>query len=360
MKVAIVHDSLLEFGGAERTLAVFFQLFPQADLYTMYFEQSVLDQLRREYGLNFKPHADILQSSFFRGRSSLAQLLSPFVWRYQKLDDYDLVLSHSFHLMANLVQPKHATHIQYIQSPPKNIVGLEPISRLQYFFPYHLLHQKLYLSALRSTPYIIVNSQHILKTIREISGIVASVIYPPVQIPLFYQQKRKPQHYLFVSRLEPQKGVEIVIEAANRLHLPLKILGESRIARYKNFLHHLAGPTISFEGIKTLEQIRDYYQSAYALIFASRNEDFGISPVEAMASGIPVIAFHSGGVTETVVEYKTGMFFYEYSADSLVRSLRKFDWERYSPKLLHSHAKQFSVQRFKKEFEDYLSSSLER
>lgn len=359
MRVAIVHDTLVEFGGAERVLQALLDLFPGAAVYTAYAENEFVKQ--------FFPmmtpsqfHVSWAQDTHLVTHWSLLQCLSPLVWRSFNLEHYDVVISATSYLAANMVRVKKPVHIQYIQSLPKNLYKLEPPFWLQKVIPYGSIVRYFFQHALEESRHILTNSRHMQKTLVHLCGTNSQVVYPPVNVPASLPKRKKGQYYLCVTRIDRTKNIEISIEACNLLKVPLKIVGPTNDPPYERYVRSIAGPTVEFLGFLPDEEIAKLYQSAMAFLFSSKNEDFGIAPIEAMAHGVPVIAYHGGGAKETVVLGKTGEFFYEHNKDALIRAIRAFDPSRYSPKVMHAMVLQYSEDRFKKEMKAYINAALRR
>lgn len=356
MKLAIVHDSITEFGGAERMLQALLRIFPHAHVYTAFADPKTL---RTYFPLlpRVNLHTSGLPAPFFSRHTSLFQSIAPRVWRRFDFAPYDLVFSHGSHLMSNLVHVERALHIQYIHSPPKNIFGLDAPTRWQKLTHYDRLVAPLYKSALRSTPYILTDSHHMRRILRRLFGVSAHVIYPPVIIPPRPTKQSKKHSYLCVSRIDRGKHLELAVAACTALALPLRIVGKTNEPRYEHYLRSIAGPTIQFLGERTDDDIADLYKEAIAFLFPSKNEDFGITPLEAMAHGVPVIAYSGGGAKETVRQGQTGQFFYTHSSRALARVLTSFDPTRYTPQILRAWAQRFSVGVFTKRLVSYLTAA---
>ncbi len=354
MRVAIVHDSLVEFGGAERFIQSLLEIFPDAHVYTAYQDLSLVRKFFPKLSsVHF--HTSWAQGNILSSRVSLFQLFSPLIWRSFNFSGYDVVISSSTSLLSNLVRTGNTVHIQYIHSPPQNLFGLSPQAPLQRLIPYSSRFiGNFYRRALRSSTHVVVNSDHMHRTIMKLFGVNSQVIYPPVIIPRKPPMKHEPKYFLCVSRIDWTKNLEIVIEACSSLDLPLKIVGKSNDKRYENYLRSLAGPTVEFLGFKSDEQIDKLYQSAIAFVFPSKNEDFGIAPVEAMAHGIPVIAYYGGGPKETIISGKTGVFFYEHTSLALAEVLKQFRPEPFKTKDLYQQALKFNANRFKSEMKRYV------
>ncbi len=357
MKVAIIHDSLVEFGGSERILDIFLELFPESHIYTAIAGDQFLNRHLRDVSKN-RIHSSWLRYFPVGHHTSLIQAVAPLVWRSFDLTGYDLVISHGHHLMANLVNVSAGTHISYIPSPPKNIVGIHPPSPLQRIFPYDRYMLPIYRKSLVSIPHIIVNSKHTQAVLQKYFGVHSSVIYPPVGLPPHPHGKSDGKYFITVSRIEPNKHLEIAVIAATHLNVPLKIIGVSETPWYEHKLKSLAGPTVKFLGYQTDRSIDQLYKHATAFIFSSKNEDFGIAPLEASAHGVPVIAYYGGGAKETVIEGKTGLFFRSHTPQTLAEEMKRIRAMHFDPEALRAHAGQFNEKRFKTEFMRYVRSAM--
>lgn len=353
MKIAIIHDSLTEFGGSERVLKIFIEIYPDADIYTAYSKKKFLRKFLPEISKE-KIFVSWAQNTPLIKRGSIFQLFSPLIWRSFNLNKYDLILSNTSYLGANLINANKKPHVQYVQSPPKNLFRLDKKLFLQKIIPYELWLAPIFKTALRSSPFIISNSVNIQRTLFRLSGAKSEVIYPPVHIPPRLPAKKEGKFYLIVSRLDSTKNLDLAILACNRLRLPLKIVGVSNDPDYYRMLRRIAGKTVEFLGFKSDKEIAILYQNAIAFVFPPKNEDFGIAPVEAMAHGVPVIAYFGGGTKETVVPGKTGEFFYKNSADDLISILKEFNPNKFSRTTIYQHAKKYSERRFKKEIKAYI------
>lgn len=351
--VAIIHDSLFEFGGAERLVIELLSLFPQAHLYTT----AMNDDMATIFSSHISPdniHTLFGRSQFFQKHSSLFQMTAPFWWGRFDLHRYDIVISSTAYKQANLAQTGRALHIQYINNPPKNLFGLEPKSPLQRIIPYTIALSGIYTRAVQKSEHIIANSLYEQTVLKRLFGIQSTVIYPPVHIPNHLPKRERPQYYLSVSRLDHTKHVELAIQACTSLGLPLKVVGRADDSAYHHYLRSRAGPTIEFMGFCGDKEMSKLYQSAIAFLFTSKNEDFGIAPVEAIAHGVPVISYHDGGVKETMVEGETGQFFYQHSVASLIHTLVHFKPNQYSAKKLYQRALLFSTNAFKRTMKEYV------
>jgi glycosyltransferase involved in cell wall biosynthesis len=210
------------------------------------------------------------------------------------------------------------------------------------------------------------NSENVADKIEKLYGRDATVVHPPVDVERFYVVGEQAPYYLLVSALVPYKKIDIAIGAFNKLKAPLKIVGDGPLRRK---LEAMAGPNIDFLGWVDDTQLARLYAECQALIFPGE-EDFGIVPLEAQASGRPVIAYGKGGVLESVVPLNfghtlptampTGIYFHEVAAESLIEAVRRFreNIHRFEPVAIRQHASRFSRERFKTQMREYLDSRL--
>jgi len=346
MKVALIHDSLMEFGGAERVLQAFLKIWPRADVFTSAADKKVLRLFPK---MNLQT-SFLNKIPYLRQKTSFLQLFAPIIWPRLNLEKYDLVISDSSFGLANTVSVKKPVHISYIHTPPKNLFGLTEKWGLQKIIPYTFFLANYYRKSIKNNSHLIVNSKNISSVMEKLFSVKTKVIYPPVNIPKKihkWTKRQEKSYFVTTSRMDKEKGLQMAIEACNYLKLPLKIIGQGRMF---NQLKKIAGPKIEFLGFVSDKQMALIYQKAKAFLFCHQNEDFGLSPVEAMAYGLPVIAYYGGGLKETMIDGKTGLFFKNYNVNSLIQALKKFPDLKFNPKFITRHAQKFSEERFKKEF----------
>jgi len=365
VKVALIHDWLLERRGGERVLEAFCELFPNADLYTLIFvPERVSPRLRT---------AKVFCSSFSRlpkiqNYYRYCLPLLPRAIEKFRLQDYDLVLSSS-HCVAKGIFPGSALHIAYVHAPMRYVWDQHDA----YFGPDSSWIARTGMALCRSylqrwdvrsaarVDYFIANSKNVAGKIKHLYARDATVIYPPVDVPKFNLHPDLQPYYLIVSALVPYKKIDIAIEAFNRLRLPLKIVGEGPL---RGRLQKLAQPNIEFLGWLNDQDLAAVYGHCQALIFPGE-EDFGITPLEAQASGRPVIAYGRGGALETVLPLgtgsitpATGILFPQASAESLMAAIEFYQKhrERFEPATIRRHAAKFSGERFKTQISDYIAA----
>jgi len=375
MKVAIVHDQLREFGGAERVLMSIKTLFPAAPVYTTTFD---LDSLGE--------HKDIIKDwdvrlTWFGKIPLLNQFYSPFrfltplIWEHLNLNEFDLVISSTGSWMCKGVILHHPVggkkqiHISYIHHPPRYLYGYQTAIEWQKYWPIklygtivnHFLRMWDFTASQRPD-YLIANSIETQKRIEKFYRRTSTVIYPPVSIPEApitpYTAHHPTPYFITVSRLARAKHVDLLIKAANTEKINLHIVG---IGRDEEYLKSLAGPTISFLGNITDKQLQVELQGARAFLFSAVDEEFGIAPIEAMGYGAPVIAFASGGLKETVKEGINGYLFNELEVGSILHSISRMNSlteGEYTQmrKNARKEAEQYSEENFKRQFMDFVKS----
>ena len=373
MKVAIVHDQLREFGGAERVLMSIKTLFPDAPVYTTTFDLNSLGE-----------HKDVIKNWDVRltwfGKITLLnkfyspfRFLTPLIWEQLNLNEFDLVISSTGSWMCKgvlLRRPlgeKKQIHISYIHHPPRYLYGYQTAIEWQKYWPIklygtivnHFLRMWDFTASQRPN-FLIANSIETQKRITKFYRRDSVVIYPPVSIPEAptpYPQPPTP-NFITVSRHARAKHVDQLIEAANKEKFELHIVG---IGRDEEYLKSLAGPTIHFLGNISDTQLQKELQGARAFLFAAVDEEFGIAPIEAMGYGAPVIAFASGGLIETVKEGINGYLFSELTASSLLHSINRMKFlsqEEYMKMRSNARkeAEQYSEENFKKQLMEFVKS----
>ncbi|TLS52010.1 glycosyltransferase family 4 protein [Paenibacillus antri] len=361
MKVAIVHDYLTQYGGAERVLECFMDLFPDAPVYTL-----ICDKTKIPARLQ---NADV-RTSFLQkipgARHHYKKMLSLLPLAIENLDlgNYDLILSTSSAFAKGIITNPNQLHICYCHTPMRYVwdlyhdylkeIGTNPIYRYVLPFVLHRLRLWDQLSSTRVDHYI-ANSNNVANRIQKYYRRASEVIHPPVNFSQFTISDKQEDYYLIVSRLLPYKRVDIVIESMNLSRQPLIIIGDGYD---RQRLEKLAGPTVTFLGARSDEEIADYYSRCKAFIMPG-NEDFGITPLEAQASGRPVIAFGKGGALETVKEGVTGTFFSEQTASSLSQAVEKLDTMSFDPVEIRRHAESFADYRFKQKIHEYVRGHYE-
>jgi glycosyltransferase involved in cell wall biosynthesis len=361
MKVALVHDYLNQMGGAERVVMALHDIFPDAPIYTSIYDPERVDPAFR--------HMDI-RTSFMQKLPLVTKHHQPYLPLYpfamERLDlrGYDLVLSSSSAFAKGVITRPETMHICYCHTPMRwcwnydEYVEREHLGRMaRSILPFFITGLRIWdqTSAMR-VDHFIANSPVVAERIKKYYRRDAVVIPPPVEAHRFpFDATTVPEDYfLIVSRLIPYKRVDLAIQACNLLQLPLIIIGGGRDLEP---LQKLAGPTIRFLGRLSDAEVLHYYTHCRALLFPGE-EDFGITPLEAQASGRPVIAYGAGGALASVIDGVTGRFFREQTIESLAGVLSTFDERMFQPESIRNHALEFDTPRFQRRILQFIEAKL--
>jgi glycosyltransferase involved in cell wall biosynthesis len=356
MKVALVHDFLVQYGGAEKVLEALHEIWPEAPIYTLFYDKKALPQYKN-WDIRVSPIQN-LPFGVSHYRWYLA--LMPVAIERFDLRNYDLIISDSSAYSKGVLTHKNSIHICYCLTPTRYLWsdaydyldGLTGVERfLKKFLPPLLTYLRNwdYLAA-RRPDYLLADSKFVAERIKKYYHRDSKVIYPPVETDKFYLSEKIGDYFLVLSRLRPYKRVDLAINAFNKLKIPLKIIGSGD----DRVLRKIAGPNIEFLGSVSEEEKVRYLSQARALIFP-QEEDFGITAVEAMAAGRPVIAYRGGGALETVIEGETGVFFDEQTWQSLANAVIKFNEQNFDSEKIRVHALKFSKERFKAEVLNFVN-----
>jgi len=359
MKVAIVHDYLNQYGGAEKVIETLHEIYPNAPIYTSIFQPKNLPTAFS----TFDVRPSFMQNLPFIGRHFKKYLLFfPSAIESFDLSGYDIVLSSSSAFAKGARVPDNVCHICYCYSPMRFVWDTESyLSRdninplYSLILPWTLARLKRWdVKTMKRVDYFVGISDHIRKRIQSVYHRDADVIYPPVDLTSFYISEKHEDYFLALSRLNAYKSIDLVIEAFNRLSLPLVIIGTGP---YLETLKNSSKSNVRFLGRVSQEEVASYLSKCRGFIFPGI-EDFGIAPVEAMASGRPVIAYAGGGALETVVEGISGLFFKEQTTDSLVEAIEKFTAIEFDSKIIRRHTEQFDKEIFKIKISAYVSEKI--
>ena len=348
----MVYDRVNKWGGAERVLLALRKIFPDAPLFT-----SVYEPKRAEWAKVFDVRTSFLQKfGFARNNHEMLAALMPFVFESFSFDDYDVVISVTSEAAKGIITKKRTKHICICLTPTRYLwSGYD-----EYFkgFGFKSLTYPvvLYLRwwdkiAAHRPDSIISISDTVKERVKNYYGLDSERIYPPLLLKTKSKKRETGRYFLVVSRLVPYKRVDLAVQAATKLKLPLKVVGTgSEFEKLKK----MAGDTVEFVGSISDEELAGYYSNCTALIFPGI-EDFGLVMVEAQSYGKPVIAFKGGGAKEIVIDGKTGVFFKEQTVSSLVRVLKNFTSKSYNSKDCVKNAERFSFEQFKKEFMQFFT-----
>ncbi len=419
MKIALVHDYIKEYGGAERVLEALHEIFPDAPVYTTVFLPEFLGPHQNRFK-NWKLKTSFLQFLPFKSKLiSPIRIIAPLIFKTFDFSGFDVVIVsatgayspnsiklrvESSELRVNGQRQKtkdqRPIHICYCHTPPRYLYGFATarewknnlVFRVLGELANHFLRLVDYKSS-QNVDFFIANSKNIKERIKKFYRRDAILIYPPVDVawqshlsddsrqsfPKSSKVSRSlserlnssldskksgsafsssenglPRSYFLAGgRIARPKHIDLIIETFVKLKLPLKIFGRG-FAGYELELKSKANSKIEFLGEVRDEEKAELMKSANAFIFASEDEDFGITPVEAMSVGTPVIAYRSGGVVESVLDKKTGLFFDELSIESLSRAIKKFNSSKINSDDCIKQAQKFSKERFKKEIKEFV------
>jgi glycosyltransferase involved in cell wall biosynthesis len=357
LRVALIHYWLVNWRGGEKVLRAIADLFPEADIFTHVADPEIVSQgfPNRNISTTFiarLPYAKRLYQRYLP--------LMPLALEQLDLRRYDLVISSEAGPAKGVIISPHATHLCYCHSPMRYVWDMYhdyheqsgPITRTLMAPLLHYVRLWDQTSAQRVDRYI-ANSHFVAKRIEKYYRRSSDVIYPPVAVDSFDASQPAEDFYLSVGQLVRYKRIDLLVEAFNELKRPLVIIGEGEMLPA---LRRLAKPNVRLLGHQSSEVIRSYYSRCRALVFPGI-EDFGMVPVEAMASGKPVIAFAQGGARETVVDGFSGLLFHEQTPLAVADGVMRFESmeDKFDRQAIRTHARQFSEQAFKERFRSVLA-----
>jgi glycosyltransferase involved in cell wall biosynthesis len=354
MKTALVHDWLPFMGGAERVLINFKQIYKDAPIYTSIYNPEQLDDELK----NIDVRTSFLQEkkdALKNHRKYFPQM--PVAFESFDLNEYDIVLSSSSSCAKGVITNPNTMHVCYCHSPMRygwefyyeytnEMKGIKK-DLVKYFINYMRVWDVV---SSNRVDYFISNSENVAKRIWKHYRRESVVIHPPVRCNLFNISDIDEEYFLIVSRLQEYKRVDLAVEAFNELGLPLVIIGDGPM---REKLQAMARDNIKFLGRQPDSVIKEYYSKCRAFIFPGE-EDFGITPLEAQASGRPVIAFGKGGALETVVDGQTGVFFKEQTVESLKDAIKVLGGTKFDKDLIRKHAEGFDEEIFKEKVDRFV------
>lgn len=363
MKVALIHDYLREYGGAERVLECLHDIFPDAPVYTAFVDQKALGIHWQKFQTWNIKETWISDIPLYKKLYSPLRLFAPAAFKDLDLHEFDVVISSSNAYFSKAVQVPNGTHICYCHTPARSLYGYStmsdwranPITRVGGALINHYLRMVDFEVA-QKVDVFIANSQETQRRITKFYRRDSQIIYPPVMVPEKIDNKQRERalqngYLLYVNRLAFAKHPEIAVAACSKLQVPLKVVGTGKMLSQ---LKEAANSNVEFLGSVSDEKLSQLYDGAKALLYPVEDEDFGIVPVEAMGRGVPVIAHNSGGPRETILDQKTGVLFDDLSVDGLSAAIQEAEKIHFKPEVLHSHAKLFSIAHFQKKIRDLL------
>ena len=360
-RIALVHDWLVAVRGGERAFQQICEAFPDADIFTFIYDRNRMPSMFAKRGVRTSFIQKLPFSVHYR---RLCLPLYPIAARHLDLSSYDVVIASSSAWAHGVKVGPQTKLLCYCYSPLRYIWGqYESLVRDRYPLPGAILDRLRALaqqwdrhSASRVDQYIAI-SKVVQQRIETYYGLPSVVVYPPVDLHLFKPLATPSAGYfLVVSALMKYKRVDVAVQAFNDLQLPLKVVGDGE--EFAS-LKRQAGRTVEFLGRRSDSEIADLYSHCRAFVFTA-NEDFGITPLEAMASGRPVVAYGAGGALETVVDGVTGRFFDEQSPDSLAEAIRRGGFEAFEPEAIRRQAEAFGNSRFRERIRSEVEACVAR
>ena len=356
-RIALVHDYLNQYGGAERVLESFHDLYPDAPVYTSMYAPDLMPAHYRDW------HVEV---SFMQQLPMVHRHHQPYLFLYPrafdrlKLDGFDLVLSSSSAFAKGVRAPVGVPHICYCHSPMRFVWDFERYAERERMnqvarrlLP--LILQRMRQWDLRTSLRVdqfIANSSTVAARIKKYWNRDSSIVFPPVDTEKItpVPESDVQDYFMIISRLVPYKRFDVAIEAFNQLGLPLKIVGNGRA---RAGLERMAGRNIEFLGNVTDEEKHHLFAHCRAAIFPAE-DDFGIAQVEVQAAGRPVISLAAGGALDTVTDGVTGVLFRPQSAEGVIAAVRRFETLEFSGTTIAESASRFSRDRFEREIREFV------
>ncbi len=360
-RIALVHDYLNQYGGAERVLEALHDLYPRATVHTSIYAPELMPNSYRNWSI---------ETSFMQRLPLIHRHHQPYLLLYPRafdqlrLHDVDLVISSSSAFAKGVRAPIGVPHICYCHSPMRFVWDFDRYAERERLNPFARRILPVVLSRLRQwdlktslrVDHFLANSNTVARRIQQFWNRESTVIHPPVETEQItpVSASETGDYFMLISRLVPYKRFDLVIEAFNRLQLPLKIVGNGRA---RASLERQAGPTIEFLGNVSDEEKHHLFSHCRAAIFPAE-DDFGIAQVEVQAAGRPVIALAAGGALETVVDTVTGVLFQPQTPDGIVAAVRRFSAMEFSTDAIVEHSSHFSRDRFEQEVTQFVENHL--
>ena len=358
MRVAPVHDYLMEMGGAERVVECLLEIFPGAPLYTSAYDPAACSP--RFHEMNVRTTFVNRLTSRKMGTKALFPVL-PFAFRSLDLRRFDVVLSSSSGFAHHVGTREDAVHVCYCHNPPRFLWQTEEYFRGRsglgnVLSPALAALRRLDRQAARRVDAYVAISGTVAQRLRTTYGRAAEVIHPPIVVSRYRVSDERSGRFLVVSRLLPYKRIDLAVETASRLGLPLDVVGEGPD---RPRLESMAGNSVRFFGWQPDSHVRRAMATCAALIVPGR-EDFGLTPVEAQASGRPPVAFAAGGSLETINDGRTGFLFGEQTCESLADALERAQDIEIRAHDLRVAAARFDISVFEGRLKDFVNEQLGR
>lgn len=366
MKKALVHDWYYTNGGAEKVVHSFTNIWKDFDHYSLI---DFLSEKDRDFILKKKN----VNTSFIQNLPTVKKnhrkflQLFPYAIEQFDLSNYDLIISSSASIAKGVITNQNQLHICYCHSPVRYAWDLyhEYLRDKNLTSGIRSLYAKRVLHKIRTWDMIssnrvdefVTNSHYIAKRIKKIYNREATVIYPPVNIKDFKLEVNKENYYVAASRLVSYKKIALIVEAFTLMpDRKLKVIGDGPEMKK---IKKLATKNIEILGAQKFSTLVKTLQKAKAMVYAA-DEDFGILPVEAQSCGTPIIAYRKGGLTETVIEDETGIFFDHQSLIDIINAVKQFEKKTFNPVTIRNNAKRFNTERFEREFQNFVNKKIKK
>ncbi len=369
MKVAITHDYLIDYGGAEQVLLALHDIYPTAPIFVCIKDKKKMGKFWQKFeGLN-------IHTSWFQYIPFSSKLISPFrfllpaIWGSFDLSKFDLIIdSSSWAITRGFKTKKSQVEICYCHTPPRYLYGFDTSRKWNDKWYGKLIDiyaavvnrfMRIYdFKTSQKVDYFIANSTNTAKRIEKYYNRTSEVIYPPIDInriinfkPINHQSSITNHYFLTGGRMVAAKNFDLIIKACQKAKVNLKIFGSGIL---EEELKKIADPQTQFLGKVSDEELIALYKNASAFLVSQKDEDFGMTVVEAQAAGCPVVAYKGGGYLESVIDNRTGLFFDELTVDAIARAIKKFEKKKFNKKDLLDNAKRFSKERFEKEIKEFI------
>ena len=380
--IAIIHDWFIKksFGGSEKVTFILNDLlnerYSTPDIFSL---TSNIKSLKRKSFKESKIKTSFIQSLPF-GKTNVQSYLPILPYAIEQFDlrEYDLIISSSHAIAKGVITSPEQLHISYVHTPMRyawdqmnTYLEKSILSKFGFEIPIRFMLYKLrawdFYSSQR-LDHIIANSNFTSKRIKKYWGLESDVINPPVDIKRFNYNNPRENFYISLNRLVPNKRIDLLIKAFNKLNLPLIIIGDGP-ERFK--LQNMSNSNIKFIKKISDKEVENYMSRCRAFVYAGI-EDFGIAPVEAMASGAPVIAYGKGGILDTVNCYKkqdkekvsTGLLFNNQTSEDIIDTISWFEdkklWKNFNPEMLNEYSQNFSIENFTSKFDLIINKAWEK
>jgi glycosyltransferase involved in cell wall biosynthesis len=360
MRIALVHDYLVQYGGAERVLECFAELFPFAPIYTLVYNKKLMHGVLEGKNIKTSFIQDFpLSSKYHR---VFPQFMPSAIEQFN-FSDYDIVLSDSSSYAKGAITGPDTLHVCYMHTPmryawddcQKYTQDFYFPSLIKKIIPFFMNYIRIWdRMSIERVDKLIANSNFVAKRIKKYYKKDSEIIYPPVSFNDFHISQKREEYFLMVGRLIAYKRFDIAIVAFNKLGLKLKIIGRGPESER---LRKMAGPNIEFMGRISDQELAQYYSQCQAFIFP-QEEDFGIVAIEAMASGRPVIAYRGGDIPEHLEDGKTGVFFEKQNPEDIISAVKKFQSIAFDPSYIRESVRKFDKSVFKAKIKEYIDKEL--